>query len=254
MNPTVLEPVPFRIDSRSLPAALHVPEGSSYLEVVLRLAEEAKRCARPRALYGVAYIDDRGDGFVVAEGRRFSSRVLSVNLDGLQRFFPYVVTSGCELEAWANAHEDVLVRFFADAISQLVLRSAAESLERRLREVHGLTQVSHMNPGSLEDWPLAEQRVLFALLGDVTGAIGVELTDSLLMVPTKSVSGIYFPIEETFESCQLCPREGCPNRRAAYDAELFERKYAAARLERLASGDQAGLSAAVSALLNLADR
>ncbi len=67
---------------------------------------------------------------------------------------------------------------------------------------------------------------LFALLGDVRSAIGVELTDSLLMVPRKSVSGILFVAEETFASCQLCPRQDCPNRRAPYDAGLFERKYA----------------------------
>ena len=47
------------------------------------------------------------------------------------------------------------------------------------------------------------------------------------MVPTKSVSGILFPAEETFASCQLCPRDDCPNRRAPYDPELFERKYRA---------------------------
>ena len=82
-----------------------------------------------------------------------------------------------------------------------------------------------MNPGSLADWPLSEQRVLFALLGDTQDAIGVQLTSSLLMVPTKSVSGIIYPTAETFASCQLCPRRGCPNRRAAYDPQLFEQKY-----------------------------
>ena len=82
-----------------------------------------------------------------------------------------------------------------------------------------------MNPGSLTDWPLREQRPLFALLGDVRSAIGVELTDTLLMVPRKSVSGIVFVAEETFASCQLCPRYDCPNRRAPYEAGLFERKY-----------------------------
>ncbi len=47
------------------------------------------------------------------------------------------------------------------------------------------------------------------------------------MVPTKSVSGILFPAEESFASCQLCPRENCPNRRAPYDPELFDRKFRA---------------------------
>jgi len=46
-----------------------------------------------------------------------------------------------------------------------------------------------MNPGSLEDWPLTEQRVLFALLGDPQAAIGVRLTDSLLMCrPRRSLA------------------------------------------------------------------
>jgi hypothetical protein len=82
-----------------------------------------------------------------------------------------------------------------------------------------------MNPGSLQDWPLREQRPLFALIGAVDTRIGVRLTDSCLMTPRKSTSGIQFPTEESFASCQLCGREVCPNRRAPYDATLFERKY-----------------------------
>jgi hypothetical protein len=82
-----------------------------------------------------------------------------------------------------------------------------------------------MNPGSLPDWPLQEQRQLFALLGDTRAAIGVELTDSCLMLPIKSLSGLRFPTGENFENCQLCPRERCPGRRTAYEPGLYERKY-----------------------------
>ena len=85
--------------------------------------------------------------------------------------------------------------------------------------------VGRMNPGSLSDWPLTEQRPLFSLMGDTDAAIGVRLMPSLLMAPTKSVSGIVFPTESTFASCQLCPRDECPNRRAPYDEGLWRRKY-----------------------------
>jgi hypothetical protein len=54
----------------------------------------------------------------------------------------------------------------------------------------------------------------------------VTLTDSFLMVPTKSVSGIVFPTEVSFESCRLCPRSDCPGRRAKYDPNLWEQRYA----------------------------
>ena len=60
---------------------------------------------------------------------------------------------------------------------------------------------------------------------DVEKLIGVRLTDSFLMVPMKSISGILFPTEVRFESCQLCPRKDCPGRRAPYDQALWS-KYA----------------------------
>jgi len=52
----------------------------------------------------------------------------------------------------------------------------------------------------------------------------VRLTESLLMIPRKSASGIYFPTEVSFSSCQLCPRERCDNRKAGYD-EAKARQY-----------------------------
>jgi len=79
-----------------------------------------------------------------------------------------------------------------------------------------------MAPGSLVDWPIEEQAPLFKLLGDVENSIGVKLTDSLLMLPAKSISGIYFPTEVSFFSCQLCPRQRCESRKAKYDPGLAE--------------------------------
>ena len=79
-----------------------------------------------------------------------------------------------------------------------------------------------MSPGSLEDWPIEQQAPLFEMLGDVEDLIGVKLNDSLLMLPAKSISGIYFPTEVSFFSCQLCPRERCESRKATYDPKLAE--------------------------------
>ncbi len=83
-----------------------------------------------------------------------------------------------------------------------------------------------MNPGSLEDWPITQQKQLFSIFGNVEDLIGVKLTDSFLMIPRKSVSGIYFPTEVMFYSCQLCQRKNCEERQAPYDKSL-EDKYSA---------------------------
>ena len=82
-----------------------------------------------------------------------------------------------------------------------------------------------MGPGSGDAmvWPIQEQVPLFALLGDVKGAAGVRLTDSCLMLPRKSVSGIVFPTGVDFRTCQLCRREGCRSRAAAFDAGMWRR-------------------------------
>jgi hypothetical protein len=225
MESVILDPLEYRIDRPSLPARLRLKEGSGHAEKVEGLIREAEAVAHPRAIYRMAFIESRGDRHVVAEGLRFESRVLKVNLDNLHRFFAFVVTSGRELDAWANAKTDLLERFWADAINQAVVISARSFLDRHLQEHFGLAKTARMSPGSLPDWPLEEQRVLFELLGDTRKAIGVELTESLFMVPVKSVSGIIFANEEGFASCQLCPREDCPGRKAPYDPGLYERKY-----------------------------
>lgn len=225
MESVILSPLEYQIDRPSLLAGLHLKEGSGTAAMVEGLIQEAKAIAHPRAIYRMAFIESRGDRHVVAEGLRFESRVLTVNLDKLHRFFAFVVTSGGELDAWANAQTDLLKRFFADAINQAVLVSARPFLDRHLQECYGIEKLARMSPGSLSDWPLEEQRVLFHLLGDARKAIGVELTASLLMVPIKSVSGIAFETEEGFSNCRLCPRKGCPGRAVSYDPEQYDRKY-----------------------------
>jgi hypothetical protein len=226
-SPTILAFPSAEIDFPTLVAALRVREGSEDETELRVMASEIRAVARPKALYMMAFVEAKGEDYIVADGVRFTSRVLRVNLapTGAHRCFPFVCTSGQEAEAWAAAQGGFMRRFWADALNQALLHAAVLSLQEHLRDRFQLGSISMMNPGSLADWPLREQRSLFSLLGNVKEAIGVELTKSLLMVPTKSVSGIFFPAEETFASCQLCPREKCPNRRAPYDPELYDRKY-----------------------------
>lgn len=105
------------------------------------------------------------------------------------------------------------------------MRAAIEALGRHLAATYETGERSMMNPGSLEDWPLSQQRPLFSLFGDACSRIGVTLSESLLMSPVKSVSGVWFETEKGFQNCQLCPREQCPKRRAPYDAHLFDAAY-----------------------------
>lgn len=225
MDAEIVEGIRLEPDLEELRARLRIKEGTPKAERFAQLVREAQGIARPRAMFGVAYVDSKGESSVVLDGIQFDSRVLRVNLDGTHRAFPFVITCGSELHEWAAAQEDFVLRFYADQVCESALGAAQAALLQRLDEKYRPGDLSSMSPGSLPDWPLPAQRPLFGLLGDPERAIGVRLTESLLMVPAKSVSGIYFATEQGFASCQLCPRERCPSRRAAYDGTLFESKY-----------------------------
>lgn len=225
MEPIIVADVPFRIDLEDLKKKLHFKEGSPYLQDLTDLVGEAEKVGKPKALFKVAFIDGKGSDSVTIEGTKFKSHILRVNLEKAERVFPYVVTCGVELEDWAGRIEDMLRRFWADTIKEMTMRHAHTIMEEHLMSLYSPGKLARMSPGRLADWPIQEQRPLFKILGNTEKMIGVRLTESLLMVPTKSVSGIYFPTEESFESCQLCPREDCPNRKAPYDPGLYERRY-----------------------------
>lgn len=190
-------------------------------EEVQGLIETAQPLIKARAVYKVCYIETRLEGAVELDGVRFTSRVLRTNLEETERAFPYVVTIGHELEDMAGSCKDLLEQYYFDAIGNVAITAARKYLENHLRDIFGLSRMSRMSPGSLKDWPIGEQKILFSILGDVESSIGVMLTRSFLMIPRKSVSGIYFPTEIPFLSCQLCPRENCPSRQAAYDKKVL---------------------------------
>ncbi len=225
MDSFVLDNVPFQIDTGQLYKNLRIKEGSELVARLNHLVDKAQAIGRPKASYKVAFIESRGDDQIIIDGIMLTSRVLRVNLEKAHRVFPYVATCGLELEDWSSTINDMLEKYWADVIKEMALRVAFKHLNEHLIDHFQPGKISRMNPGSLPDWPLPEQQQLFALLGGGPASIGIKLTDSFLMVPIKSVSGIWFPTEESFESCLLCPREKCPGRRAPYDPDLYDRKY-----------------------------
>ncbi len=225
MNAVALTDISCQIDVETLLEKLRIKQDSAYLAKIQDMVAEAQPLAKPKAVYKETYVDLKGDNFVVIDGIRFTSHVLRVNMEETFRAFPFVVTCGTELEDWSGQFEDYFDSFCADAIKEMFLRSACHELEVHLDQQYGLGHAVNMNPGSLADWPIKDQKPLFELLGNVGDLIGVRLLASFLMFPVKTVSGIRFSSESNFENCQLCSRENCPGRKAPYDQGLYERKY-----------------------------
>lgn len=231
----VLGDIPFDIDRAAVFGRLRLDPDGQYADEVNALIDRAAPLARPRALYEVAAVRGRErDGVVIAADGgapvrdvRFESRALRFNLDAVERVFPYVATCGPELDSIPIAPTDVFGQFCLDTIKEMALWAAISHLYVHVTETHELHSLASMNPGSGEAavWPIEQQKPLFAFLGDVRESIGVALTDSCLMVPNKSVSGIFYPSEDGFENCQLCRQQRCPNRRVPFDPDLWARTF-----------------------------
>jgi hypothetical protein len=215
----LLEKIPIDIPYGEVRRQLHMKKDERW-DAVKSLVQSTQAYMQPQAMYRVCFIDAKESPSITIQGIRFTSRILVKNLTDLERVFPYVVTIGKEFGERLDAEADLLNRFYLDVIANVALSTARRYLEKHLQKRYGLAGMSFMSPGSLADWPVDQQRPLFALFGNGETPIGVSLIDSCLMLPAKSVSGIYFPTEVHFSNCQLCDRENCPGRKAAYDPKV----------------------------------
>ena len=193
----ILEDIRISLNSKKIGEKLLVQKTENW-EQFQALFEHAQTLITPKATYGVKYIDEKLEDAVVIDGIYLKSRVLRKNLEMVGRVFPYVVTISPGLEEKADAAQDLLERYYLDTIGNIALIKTRKYLEDELLAGFALEGLSFMSPGSLKDWPIEEQRALFSLLEGVESAIGVQLNESLLMIPRKSVSGIFFPQKPAF--------------------------------------------------------
>jgi hypothetical protein len=215
----ILDHISFSLELDEIGETFHL-KGTQNEEEIQILLDVAESLITAKALYTVCYVESKTQDTVIIEGIRFESRVLRMNLEKVERVFPYAITIGPKLEKKVTASEDFLEQYYLDAIGNMALNKARQFLENHLKTRFALGGMSYMSPGSLQDWPLEAQEPLFSILGNTEASIGLRLDENLTMVPRKSLSGIYFPTETTFYSCQLCPRKQCNSRKAPYDKKL----------------------------------
>lgn len=208
--------IPVLLDVAAVSASLRISPAKAERDGLAELVALAQGLIRPSAVWAVAFVGTRGEDTVEVGGIIFESPLLCKNLEGTNKAFPYILTVGPELEKEAAEHDDLLRQYYLEEIANLALERAAAWLAHHLEERYGVTGLSNLSPGSLVDWPITEQPKLFSIFGDAERQIGVRLTDSMLMVPRKSISGILFPSEEGFVACQLCDREHCQGRKAPF--------------------------------------
>jgi hypothetical protein len=215
--------IPVKLDIDTVVKRLRLGRNSRRLETMAReLAETARELARPEAVYQISRARVIDSNRVDIDGVVFTSRILSKLLYDQDRVIPFIATIGKELNEMRAPPRDMMINFCLDAIKTVILISAVDYLTEHLKGKHDMPEAALMNPGELEDWPITQQKQLFALFGGEERQIGVSLTSGGAMRPIKSRSGILFPNHTGFLSCQLCTQFRCPGRRAKYDPELVK--------------------------------
>ena len=183
--------IPVRLPTGEIRRQLHLEKDNRWIEVQ-KLIEGAKTLIDPKVAFKVSFINQKLENAVDIDGVRFTSRVLRKNLEEVERVFPYVITIGDKLKEKGSESGDLIKEYYFDVIGNIALSATRQYLEKQLQSRYGLDGMSFMSPGSLTDWPIEEQKPLFLLFGKEENSIGIKLTKNLLMLPAKSISGIYF--------------------------------------------------------------
>ena len=209
----------FKIDRQMLLQSARIDAEDELSEELLAFANSAEKIAHPKAVFSksVVTFDDAKKCVTKIGNEAVSCPLMDDQLQEVEFVYPYVATCGRELDEM-DTQGDPLAVFWLECI-QL---QALAAVQKRVLEIVGEQlcteekRVSHLNPGSLPIWPISEQTTLFKLVEDPLKTIGVRLSDSFLMFPIKSVSGILFCGKEHYENCSYCSRQSCPNRRATF--------------------------------------
>lgn len=212
----ILNDIPVKLETTEVMQSLKLNvSASSAVKKIDDLIESITPVMRPKAIYTKCNVEDTQSDMVTIDGYCFKSKVLAKNLVDQDECYPYIVTAGQELEKIELPKEQSLM--LLDLIKNIVVGKAFDYTRDLIVEQYSVRDISGMSPGHLDDWQLDQQQVLFDLLGPDIDKIGVRLTPSYLMLPVKTVSGIWFTSETGFQSCQVCTQPRCMGRKLDYD-------------------------------------
>ena len=157
----------------------------------------ALELARPQASWRIFDLAEHGgsDGAIRLEGcaLELTGSAIAKHLDGAAACAVMAVTigMGVERELKRLAATDPVAQVIFDAAGTVAVEEAAAACQKSIAAdaaARGLYANARFSPG-YGDLPLAVQPTLLASV-DANRRLGIALTDSLLMVPTKSITAL----------------------------------------------------------------
>jgi len=166
------------------------PETAEAIEQILSVA--ASVC-RPEAFVRVYPMQLKGSSLNIRDVDMHTGKIIANYLLHTSEVAVFVATAGTAFDEYLHSIKssgDIYTEFLADAvgseIAEATVRAVSNTLERWAVEQQLHITLSY-SPGYC-GWHVRQQPLLFSLLPD--NPCGVQLNDSCLMSPVKSVSGI----------------------------------------------------------------
>lgn len=143
---------------------------------------------------------------------------IGVFLRDLEKIAIFLCTAGKEISAWSAKvmQENILKGYIIDIVGSEIVDAAMDKIQQQLADDMqdlGLKITNRYSPGYC-NWHVSEQHKLFTLVPK--DFCGIELTDSALMQPIKSISGIIGigkNVKYSNYICNMCDLADCVYRR-----------------------------------------
>ena len=170
-------------------------EDEAILSLVDEAIEKVENKVHPKTLYRIFDCNICADE-VEVKGFTFKSKRLADNLSGCKRLVLFGATLGIECDRMINLslHENLSEGMALQAAAAQKIEEVCNSLEEEIKNEHGFSLRQRFSPGYF-DLDITEQKKVFELL-ELTKRIGITLTQSCEMLPSKSVTA-FIGIEDS---------------------------------------------------------
>lgn len=186
-------------------------------QLVLECLSEFEKAVFYKACYRYFDISIDGKKVVFDNGVSFESEKLAKNLDGCKGAFLFVATAGINADRLIKKYSSLMVSkaLVLDAIGSAAVEGFCDVMCKKIRQEYGVSFRPRFSPGYGDLSVLCQSQILNLL--DANKQIGITLTDSNMMIPSKSVSAIVGvrPKSEQCKNatdCDCCDEQNCPYR------------------------------------------
>ena len=210
------------IDRQEIYRAMGYGDETPEPEILAMLDEVLARTqcvCRPRLLYRICNGQVITPLHIEVGGVNFRpGKIITDSLAGAELFCLPVAPAGREFEEFRHTYKeagDCVREFIADSVGSVLAEACVARLEQQLDSDLNVPHTLPYSPGYC-GWRVTEQHLLFGMLPD--RPCGIELTESSLMYPIKSVSGIIgigSRVERKPYGCAICRNTACYKRRTS---------------------------------------